>query len=140
MMKLGKGVILCRVPLPSSQVSDVAKLCSVHLSKKIKSLLYSLNFAERVTRVRGLSLLQFNTASFQEVQWRALGNTCYDLIGLRYEPQTSHSRNERDICLIARYTVRTRTTASVENFSREPIGIEPALTTKNGRIFEIWKV
>ena len=38
-----------------------------------------------------------NTAPFEEMsqRWRAVGNTVFDLTGLRFEPQTSRSRDER---------------------------------------------
>ena len=38
-----------------------------------------------------------NTASFEQLSkwWRTVGNTVFDLIGQRFESQTSRSRNER---------------------------------------------
>ena len=38
-----------------------------------------------------------NTASFEEMlrQWRAVGSTMSDLIGRRFEPHTSRSRDQR---------------------------------------------
>ena len=38
-----------------------------------------------------------NAASFEEVlqRWRAVGNCVFDFTGLRFEPQTSRSREER---------------------------------------------
>ena len=43
------------------------------------------------------SLRRGNTASFEEIlnRWRTVGNTLSDLTGLRLEPQTSRSKDER---------------------------------------------
>ena len=42
------------------------------------------------------SLRLGNTASFEMLQqWHTIGNTVSDLTGLRFEPQTSRSRDER---------------------------------------------
>ena len=50
-------------------------------------------FAEPVSA----SLRQGNTASLEQMLqwWRTVGNTMFDLIGQRFESQTSRSRDER---------------------------------------------
>ena len=60
------------------------------------------NTPKRVTSWRGPSprhLRPGNTAPFEEMsqRWRAVGNTVSDLTGPRFEPQTSRSRDERDL-------------------------------------------
>ena len=62
--------------------------------------LYSLYYSEECNefaRPISASLRPGNTAPFQEMSrlWRAVGNTVSDLTGPRFEPQTSHSRDER---------------------------------------------
>ena len=62
--------------------------------------LYSLYYAEACNELAGpisASLRPGNTAPFEEMsqRWRAVGNTVSDLTGLRFEPQTSRSRDER---------------------------------------------
>ena len=44
-----------------------------------------------------MSLRPDNTGPFKEMsqRWRTVGNTESDLTGPRFEPQTSHSRDER---------------------------------------------
>ena len=82
-------------------------------SQKIKSnlSLYSLYYAEACNELAGpisASLRPGNTAPFKEMsqRWRAVGNTVSDLTGLRFEPQTSRSRDER---VTARPTGRSLT-------------------------------
>ena len=70
--------------------------------------LYSLDYAEACNELAGpisASLRPGNTAPFEEMsqRWRAVGNTVSDLTGLRFEPQTSRSRDER---VTARPTAR----------------------------------
>ena len=72
------------------------------LKDQIKSnlSLYSLYYAEACNELAGpisASLRPGNTAPFEEMsqRWRAVGNTVSDLTGLRFEPQTSRSRDER---------------------------------------------
>ena len=74
----------------------------VDKSDQIKSnlSLYSLYYAEACNELAGpisASLRPGNTAPFEEMsqRWRAVGNTVSDLTGLRFEPQTSRSRDER---------------------------------------------
>ena len=56
---------------------------------------------KRVMSLRGPSPCHCAQATqlraFEEVsqRWRAVGNTVFDLTGPRFEPQTSHSRDER---------------------------------------------
>ena len=62
--------------------------------------LYSLYYAEAWNELAGpisASLRPGNAAPFEEMsqRWRAVGNTVSDLTGLRFEPQTSRSRDER---------------------------------------------
>ena len=62
--------------------------------------LYSLHYAEAYNEFAGpifASLRQSNSASFEEMlqRWRAVGNIVFDLIGPRFEPQTSRYRDER---------------------------------------------
>ena len=62
--------------------------------------LYSLDYAKACNELAGpisASLRPGNTAPFEEKlqRWRAVGNTVSDLTGPRFEPQTSHSRDER---------------------------------------------
>ena len=62
--------------------------------------LYSLYYAEACNELAGpisASLRPGNTAPFEEMsqRWRAVGNTVSDLTGLRFEPQTFRSRDER---------------------------------------------
>ena len=61
---------------------------------------YSLYYAEVFNELAGpisASLRPGNTASFEKMlqRWRAVGNSVSDLTSLRYEPQTSHSKDER---------------------------------------------
>ena len=72
--------------------------------------LYSLYYAEACNELAGpisASLRPGNTAPFEEMlqRWRAVGNTVSDLTGLRFEPQTSRSRDER---VTARPTGRSK--------------------------------
>ena len=67
---------------------------------------------KRVTSLRGpipASLRPGNTAPFEEMsqRWQLVGNTVSDLTGLRFEPQTSRSRDER---VTARPTCQCRPT------------------------------
>ena len=69
---------------------------------QIKSYLSlcSLYYAEACIKFAGpisASLRPGNTASFEEMsqRWRAVGNSESNLIGPRFESQTSSSRNER---------------------------------------------
>ena len=70
------------------------------IKSKSNLLLYSLHYAkacnEFAAHISAL-LRPGNTAPFKEMlqRWRAVGNTVSDLTGLRFEPQTSHSRDER---------------------------------------------
>ena len=62
--------------------------------------LYSFYFAEDYNEFTGpilASLCPSNIAPFREMSqwWRAIGNTAFHLIGSRFEPQTSHSRDNR---------------------------------------------
>ena len=71
----------------------------VFKSNLIKSLLYSLYYAEACNELAGLnsaSMRPRNTASFEEMsqRWRVVGNTVSDLTRPRFVPQTSRSRNE----------------------------------------------
>ena len=58
--------------------------------------------SKRVMSLQGLTRLRIiapegNTAPFEEMsqRWRAVGNTVSDLIGPRFESQTSRSRDAR---------------------------------------------
>ena len=68
------------------------------------------------------SLRPGNTAPFEEMlqRWRAVGNTAFDFIGPRFEPQTSRSRDER---VIARPTgpYSTPTTKNIRFFLKQRI-------------------
>ena len=62
----------------------------------LHSLYYGVacyEFAEPIT----VSLRPNDTAAFEEMsqRWQAVSSTVTDLIGPRFEPQTSRSRNER---------------------------------------------
>ena len=70
--------------------------------------LYSLQYTKACNELTGqisASLRLGNTAPLEEMsqRWRAVDNTVLDLTGLRFEPQTSRSRDER---VIARPTGR----------------------------------
>ena len=59
-----------------------------------------LQYAEACSQFMGLisaTLRPGNTAPFEEMSQRgqAVGNNVYDLTGLRFEPQTSRSKDER---------------------------------------------
>ena len=61
--------------------------------------LYLLYYAEACDELAGLiatSLRPGSTASFEEMslRWRAVGSTVSNLTGPRFEPRTSHSRDE----------------------------------------------
>ena len=59
-------------------------LCYVKLCNKLAWLIFA-------------SLRPGNIASFEQMSqwWRAVGNTVSDLTGLKFEPQTSRSRDNR---------------------------------------------
>ena len=95
----------CRWLFNRADVLRAALLCfnlpkEIKNQKKIKSSLYSLDYAEACNELAGpisASLRQGNTAPFEEMsqRWRAVGNTVSDLTGPKFEPQTSRSRDER---------------------------------------------
>ena len=98
--------------LKSNFNSSFAKQNMPKKVSKIKSnlSLYSLYYAEACNELAGpisASLRPGNTAPFEEMsqRWRAVGNTVSDLTGLRFEPQTSRSRDER---VTARPTGRSK--------------------------------
>ena len=67
---------------------------SVLFQIKINLLLYLLYYAEACNDLTGTfptSLRPINTASFEEIsqQWRAIGNTAFDMTSPRFEPLTS---------------------------------------------------
>ena len=69
-------------------------------SFKLNLSLYSLYYAEASNELAMpifAPLRLDSTASFEEMsqRWRAVGNTVSDLTGPRFEPRTSHSRDER---------------------------------------------
>ena len=77
-------------------------ICCRYLITKMKSnlSLNSLYYAKPCNEFAGsisALLRPGNTATFEGMlqRWRAVGNTVFDLTGLRFEPQTSRSRDER---------------------------------------------
>ena len=70
-----------------------------HLIKSfiIGYLLYYAEARNELARPTSASLRPVNTGSIEEMlqRWRAVVNTVSDLTGVRFEPQTSRSRDER---------------------------------------------
>ena len=82
-------------------IFGVLQICKVHCFKLIKpnSLLFSLYYDEACYEFAGLSsasLRPGSAAFFEEILqwWRAVGKTPSDLTGMRFESQTSISRDE----------------------------------------------
>ena len=80
------------------QVNGFNSASNDHKYKKIKSLVYSLNYAETCNRFGDIyaSLRPGDTALFKAMsqRWQAVGNVVSDLIGPRFEPQIYRSRDE----------------------------------------------
>ena len=69
-------------------------------------LLYPLHYSEACNELAlpiSVSLLPGNTAPFEKIsqRWQAVGNTLFDMTGLRFEP---HASRYRDNCAITRPT------------------------------------
>ena len=89
-------------------------MCVLHTTVKTTNIkanisLYSLYYAKSCSEFAepiSASLRPGNTASFEEMLqlWRAVGNTVSNLTGPRFEPQTSHSRDERVTALPSKPT------------------------------------
>ena len=87
-------------------IKNNALATKTHSTLQTKSNLsiYSLYHAEECNELAkpiSASLRPGNTASFEQMSqwWPAVGNTVFNLTGLRFEPQTSRSRDE---CVTAR--------------------------------------
>ena len=82
------------------QVNGFNSASNDHKYKKIKSLVYSLNYAETCNRFGGhlRIIAPWRHSSFQSYsmsqRWQAVGIAVSDLIGPRFEPQIYRSRDE----------------------------------------------
>ena len=80
-----------------NQSNQIAVVCRGENAVVILAVVY--RSVERVGGAHLRVIAPWQKALFEEKlqRWRSVGNTVFDLIGLRFEPQTSGSTNERAI-------------------------------------------
>ena len=96
--------------------SDLAGGFELIKSNLLFHWLYYAEECKELVRSTLKSLRPGNTAPFEEIlhRWQAVGNTVYDLTGLRFEPQTSSCR---DKCVTARTTGWSRGSPFCKNIN-----------------------